>query len=245
MPTRFSNRYGARPRGQCVTAGCARATSRINGLCDRCTNNLRRHGEAQQTLPDTYALDDAVRRMEEARGRLKLLDLKALEARWTSLVDDCRGRAKPSFKVQKRLSYSKSDAEASALIRDVAEVMSFTRALDLLGAIRLLNIERPTTFRSEDAVACVAVELFRRAANVGRKFARILPGETRQHSYRKDVSKQTRLAAFRYINVGLGAAAEALAKREARRAEDAKAVRAEYWQAVQAIAEATPSVAAE
>jgi predicted amidophosphoribosyltransferase len=91
MPTRFSNRYGARPRGQCVTAGCARATSRINGLCDRCTNNLRRHGEAQQTLPDTYALDDAVRRMEEARGRLKLLDLKALEARWTSLVDVCRG----------------------------------------------------------------------------------------------------------------------------------------------------------
>jgi hypothetical protein len=244
MPTRFSNRYGARPRGQCVTAGCARTTSRINGLCDRCTNNLRRHGEAQQTLPDTYALDTAIR-MEEARGGLKLLDLKALEARWTSLVDDCRGRATPSFKVQKRLSYSKSDAEASALIRDVAEVMSFSRALDLLGAIHLLNIERPTTFRSEDAVACVAVELFRRAANVGRKFARILPGETHQHSYRQEVSKQTRLATFRYLNVGLGAAALALAKREAKREEDARATRASYWQAVQSIAEATPSVAAE
>ena len=242
MPTRFSNRY---PRGQCVTTGCARTTSRINGLCDRCTNNLRRHGEAQQTLPDTYALDTAIRRMEEARGRVKALDLAALERRWTEMADDCRGRATPSFKTHKRLSYSKSDAEASGLIRDLAEVMSFTRALDLLGAIHLLNIERPTTFRSEDAVACVAVELFRRAANVGRKFARILPGETHQHSYRQEVSKQTRLATFRYLNVGLGAAALALAKREAKREEDARATRASYWQAVQSIAEATPSVAAE
>jgi hypothetical protein len=71
MPTRFSNRYGARPRGQCVTPSCGRTTSRINGLCDRCTNNLRRNGEALQTLPDTYTLDAAIRRMEEARGRLK------------------------------------------------------------------------------------------------------------------------------------------------------------------------------
>ena len=202
MPTRFSNRYGARPRGQCVTAGCARGTSRMNGLCDRCTNNLRRHGEAQQTLPDTYALDDAIRRMEQQRARHKHLDVAALERRWTELVDDCRGRATPSFMTHKRLSYSKSDAEASALIRDIAEVMSSTRALDLLGAAYLIQIERPTAYRSEGAFACTVVELFRRTANVGRKFARILPGETRQHSYRKDVSKQTRLAAFRYINVG-------------------------------------------
>ena len=237
---RFTTRYG-HPRGQCRTDGCSRSTSRMNGLCDRCSNNLRRFGHALQELPDTYALDAAIRRMEQQRGRLKGLDLEALEARWVTLVDDCRGRATPSFKAHKRLSYSKWDAEASATIRDLAESLTFTRALDLLGALHLIRIERPTTFRSDgsgssdEAFACCVVELMRRAGNVGRRFARVLPGETRQHSYRKELSRNTRLAAARYLNVGLGAAAVALAKREAAREEAARATRANYWDAVAAI----------
>jgi hypothetical protein len=33
-----------------------------------------------------------------ASGRLKTLDLEALEARWTTLVDDCRAKATPTYK---------------------------------------------------------------------------------------------------------------------------------------------------
>ena len=86
--------------------------------------------------------------MEEARGRLKTLDLEALEARWAALVSDCRAKATPAYKDHHILSYTGWDREASQLIRDVSEAISFTRALDLLGAIHLMTIERPGFFKS-------------------------------------------------------------------------------------------------
>jgi hypothetical protein len=242
MPaTRFTTRYGSPPARLCTTEGCTRQASNIAYLCHRCVNHLRRFGHPLQDLPDTYSLDAAIRRMEEQRARLRALDIAALEARWTTLVDDCRGRAEPSFKAHKRLSYNKWDAEASVTIRDLAESLSFNRALDLLAAMHLLNIERPHAFRSEESFACCVVEQFRRAGNVGRGWARVLPGETRQHSYRKELSRPTRLATASYLNVGLGAAALALAKREAKREAQAKATQADYYAVVRALAQADQS----
>ncbi len=55
------------------------------------------------------------------------------------------------------------------------------------------------------------------------------------HSYRREVSRNTRLAAARYLMVGLGAAAVALARREAKRAENERATRADYYRAIEAI----------
>jgi hypothetical protein len=234
---RMTQRYGYAPARQCITGGCSQTASpnSLSGRCWRCVGRLRRLGDALQELPETYTLDAYVRRMEEARGALKLLDLDALEARWTDLVAECRGRAVPSFKTRKRLSYNVWQQEASAIIRDLGDALSFTRALDLLGAIHLLAIERPQTFRSEDALACCVVELFRRAANVGRRWGKTRAVDGLQPSYRVEVAKQTRLETARYLNIGLGAAAAALAKRAAEKADQAKQVRSDYYAAVAAI----------
>jgi hypothetical protein len=63
------------------------------------------------------------------------------------------------------LSYNGWTREASQLIRDVSEAISFTRALDLLGAIHLMQIER-RFFKTEESMACRTVELLRRTSRV-------------------------------------------------------------------------------
>ena len=240
MTSRFLARYSDRLNTHtCSTEGCSRTARTMSGRCSACTHRMRRFGHPLQALPSTAELDKYVRRLEEARGRLKLLDIEALERRWTELVADCRGRATPTFKDQKVLTYNGWEREASALIRDISESISFTRALDLLGAIHLMQIERGA-FRSDEALACCTVELMRRAANVGTKVVSMnAHNGTISNSYRREMSRNTRLAAARLLNVGLGAAAVALAKREAKRADETKATRTDYWAAVAAIEQAT------
>jgi hypothetical protein len=114
--------------------------------------------------------------------------------------------------------------------------MTFTRALDLMTALHLFHIERPHAFRSDDAFKAVTVEVFRRAANVGIKFAPLKPGATSQISYRKALSLPSRLATAGYLQLALGAAGEALAKREAKRADQERDTRSAYYEAVNAIA---------
>ena len=58
-------------------------------------------------------------------------------------------------------------------------------------------------------------------------------------SYRREMSKNSRLAAASLLNVGLGAAAQALAKRESARADQERATRSAYFNTVQAILDAT------
>jgi hypothetical protein len=66
--------------------------------------------------------------------------------------------------------------------------MTFARALDLMTALHLFRIDRPHAFRSEDAFKAVMVETFRKAANVGLRFAPLRPGASRQQGYRKALS---------------------------------------------------------
>jgi hypothetical protein len=235
MTSRFVARYAQAPTRQCSSPGCARTVQRVAARCHQCANRLRRFGAVDQTLPHVHEMDKFVRRLEEARGALKTLDMEALEARWTELVGDCRGRATPTYKDQKVLSYNGWEREAAALIRDVSENISFTRALDLMGAVLLMQHERGT-FRSDDALACCTVELMRRAANVGTKVVRMnAHNQTISNSYRREMSRNSRLACARLLNVGLGAAAAALAKRAAAKADQAKQVRSDYYAAVAAI----------
>jgi Pyruvate/2-oxoacid:ferredoxin oxidoreductase gamma subunit len=133
------------------------------------------------------------------------------------------------------------DREASTAVRDISEGdgMTFIRCLDLLTALHLMEIERPHAFRSEDSFKAVVVEVFRKAANVGLKFAPLRPGATRQQGYRRAMTLPTRLATAGYLNMALGGAASALAKLEAKRADEAKAARSDYWSAVAAL-EAAP-----
>jgi hypothetical protein len=162
------------------------------------------------------------------------------------LVDDCRGRATPTFKDKHVLTYNGWEREASALLRDIGEQITFTRALDLLGAIHLLNLERPAFFKSdssgsnEDALACCTIELLRRTSRVGcAVVAMNAHNGTIAKSYRRELSRNSRLAAARMLNVGLGGAAMALAKREAKRAEEELSVRQSYWATVRALEQAT------
>jgi hypothetical protein len=237
MPSRFQARYSGQLHIRtCSTDACGRTASGISSRCNRCANNLRRFGHELQTLPSTSELDKFIRAAEEQRGRLKHLDLAALEARWVNLVDDCRANATPSYKDQKVLSYNGWEREASALIRDIAESITFTRALDLLGAILLLNLERPLAFKSEEAMACSIVELFRRTSRVGCKVVSMnTHNGTIENSYRREMSRNSRLAAARLLMTGLGAAAMALAKRSSRQEAEAKKVREAYWQTVRAL----------
>jgi hypothetical protein len=239
-PGRFAQRYsGQTHTRQCTVEGCSNTTRQMNGKCGTCTARLRRFGDCLQTLPTTAELDKFIRRMEEARGRLKQLDLKALEARWTVLVDDCRAKATPAYKDRHILSYNGHEREASQLIRDVSESISFTRVLDLLGAIHLMQLERKF-FKGDEALACSTVELLRRTSRVGCKVVAMNNANgTINRSYRREMGKESRLAAARMIAVALGGAAQALAKREAKRESEAKAVQSDYWSAVHAIESAT------
>jgi hypothetical protein len=173
--------------------------------------------------------------MEEARGRLKNLDLAAIEARWVVLVEDCRAMATPAYKDRHILTYNGYSREAAQLIRDIADVIPFTRALDLLGAIHLLQMERKF-FKNDEALACSTVELMRRTSRVGcHVVAMNNTNGTIGKSYRREMGRDSRLACAKMLNVSLGAAAAALAKREHKRADEAKAVQAGYWASVNAI----------
>ena len=59
---------------------------------------------------------------------------------------------------------------------------------------------------------------------------------TIRRSFRQEVSRGTRQAAGKMIRLGLGGAAQALAQREAKKADRERETRTAYWQAVQAIA---------
>jgi hypothetical protein len=238
-----ANRFQARYSGQtsariCSTEGCSNTTKQMNGTCGTCSGHLRRFGHPLQTLPTTAEMDKFIRRMEEARGRLKNLDLAALEARWTTLVDDARAKATPSYKDKGTLSYTGWEREAAQLIRDVSDVIPFTRALDLLGAIHLMQIERHT-FKSDEAFQCSTVELLRRTSRVSCKVVAMNnTNGTISRSYRREMGKDSRLACAKLLMVSLGSAAQALAKRESKRADEAKAVQSDYWAAVHAIEQA-------
>jgi hypothetical protein len=236
MPSRFTGRYGhTQPTRQCSTDGCSGTARNMSGRCHTCSGHLRRFGHPLQTLPTTAEVDKFIRRMEEARGRLKNLDIEALSARWTTLVDDCRAMATPSYKDHHILSYTGWTREAAQLIRDVSEAIPFTRVLDLLGAIHLMQMER-RTFKSDEALACSTVELLRRTSRVScRVVAMSNHNGTITRSYRREMGKDSRLACAKMLTVALGAAAQALAKREAARAGEVKAVQADYWATVHAI----------
>jgi hypothetical protein len=236
MP-RLYDRYGhTQPARTCSTPACSGTTKAINGRCHTCAARLRRFGDCLQTLPSTTELDKFIRRIEEARGRLKTLDIAALEARWTALISDCRARATPAYKDHHILSYSGWEREASQLIRDISEAIPFTRALDLLGAIQLMAIERQGFFKSDEAFSCCVVELLRRTSRVScQVVAMNNTNGTIARSYRRELGKNSRLACAKMLNVALGSAAQALAKRESKRADETKAVQANYWATVAAI----------
>jgi hypothetical protein len=246
MPTshRIFDRYGHNPNHStrtCQTDGCSREAKEISHICWVCGNNKRRFGHPLQEAPLDSTLAPFIRRAETQRARHQHLDVAALEARYWTVVDGCRGSAEPSFREKGKLSFNVHDREGSALIRDIAEAdgMTFTRTLDLMTALHLFRIERPHAFRSDDAFKAVMVETFRKAANVGLMFAPLRPGANRQQGYRKALSLPSRLATAGYLQLALGAAGEALAKREAKRADQERATRSSCYDAVQAIEQAS------
>ena len=118
----------------------------------------------------------------------------------------------------------------------MGESLSFTRAFDLIGALHLIAIERPGFFKSDEAFACSSVEALRRAARIGRFVTEMRESNgTIARSFRVEVPKNTRLAAAKYIHLGAGAAAQALAKLESKRADETKAIQADYWATVATI----------
>jgi hypothetical protein len=208
----------------------------MNGTCGTCSARQRRFGHALQTLPTSYDLDTAVRRMETQRASLKLLKVEVLERRWQEMVAECRGQAEPSYRTSGRFTHNKWDTDASRIIRDMGEGLSFTRAFDLLGALHLISIERPGFFKSDEAFACSTVEVLRRAANIGRFVTEMRESNgTIRRSFRQEVPRNSRLATAKLLHMGAGVAAAALAKLEAAKAEKAKATRGDFWATVAAL----------
>ena len=237
--SRFAQRYGAPQRitRTCSTPGCGRTAPKGHvDRCHTCTGRLRRFGHPLQTLPAHYDLDTAIRRMETQRASVSnVFDFPALERRWQETVDTCRGNAEPSYRTQGRFTHNKYETAASAIIRDIGEALTLTRAFDLVAALHLLQIERGA-FRTEEALEFCTVEALRRAAGIGRFITEMRESNgTIRRSFRQEVSRGTRQAAGKMIRLGLGVAAQALAKKESKRADEAKAVRTNYWQAVAAI----------
>jgi hypothetical protein len=236
-PGRFAQRYSNQTHTRtCIVEGCSRTTQQVSGRCGTCTARLRRFGHPLQTLPTSYDLDTAVRRMETQRASLKLLDVAALERRWQEMVTECRGQAEPSYRTSGRFTHNKWDTDASRIIRDMGEGLSFTRAFDLIGALHLIAIERPGFFKSDEAFACSTVEVLRRAANIGRFVTEMRESNgTIRRSFRQEVPRNSRLATAKLLHMGAGVAAAALAKLEAAKAEKAKATRGDFWATVAAL----------
>jgi hypothetical protein len=134
------------------------------------------------------------------------------------------------------ISYSGWEREGAQVIRDVAESgVPFTRILDLLSAIHLMDAERGVWLTDEARSACT-VELVRRAAKVGAQVTAMNKRNgTVARSYRREMSLNSRLAAGRMLDVGLGAFARALAKRASAHIEQTKAVREGYHAVLAAI----------
>jgi hypothetical protein len=236
MPTvnRCTQRYGTTTTRTSSTPACSGTVKGISTRCSRCRHNNSRLGHELQTLPATRELDKHIRGAEEERGSLKHLDLAALETRWTLMADDCRAKCTPSYKDKGTLSYSSYEREASQLIRDVSEAISFTRALDLLTAVHLLHLEG--RWRSDEAMACSMVELLRRTSRVGcRVVAMNNSNGTIERSYRRELSRPSRLAAARMLMVALGGACAALALRKFKRVDQERAALTTYYEAVRAI----------
>jgi hypothetical protein len=238
MP-RLYDRYGSITTHQCSTQGCTRTAKSISRRCWVCDNNQRRFAHPLQQPPHDGELAPFVRRAETQRASHKAPNIAALEAHFHAVVSRCRGQASPSYRENGRLTFNVHDREASAAVRDISEGggMTFIRCLDLLTALHLMEIERPHAFRSEDAFKAVVVEVFRKAANVGLKFAPLRPGATRQQGYRRAMTLPTRMATAGYLNMALGGAASALAKLEAKRADSERSTRADYWQTIRALEE--------
>ena len=65
MPPTFTARYSGQTYTRtCSTEGCSNTTATMSGRCGKCVARLRRFGHPLQTLPTSYDLDTAVRRME-------------------------------------------------------------------------------------------------------------------------------------------------------------------------------------
>ena len=235
--TRFAARYAQAPTRTCSTEGCSRTAARIAGRCHVCASRVRRFGHPLQLLPTSYDIDTAIRRMETQRASVSnVFDFPALERRWQETVDVCRGNAEPSYRTQGRFTHNKYETAASAIIRDIGEALTFTRAFDLVAALHLLQIERGA-FRTEEALEFCTLEALRRAAGIGRFITEMRESNgTIRRSFRQEVSRGTRQAAGKMIRLGLGVAAQALAQREAKRADRERETWTAYWQAVQAIA---------
>jgi hypothetical protein len=242
--TRFTQRYANAPIRECSTPGCHRTATSLSPRCYTCAGRLRRFGHPEQRLPHSLELDGYIRRAEGARGRIKhLLQDGALEARWANVVSDCRANAEPSYRQSGRFTHNKHATQAAALVRDIAENTAFLRALDLMTAFHLMNLE--TRFRSPEAFACSTVELMRRAANVGRFITEQRESNgTIRRSFRKEVSKEVRLEAARLLELGLGAAARELAKLEHTRAAREAATQRAAYNSIQSIADLAESAAA-
>jgi hypothetical protein len=233
MP-RFTDRYGHQSARTCSTEGCSGTSKTINGKCHTCIARLRRFGDCRQTLPTTAELDRSIRAAEEERGALKNLDIGALEARWTTLVNDCRAKATPSFKDKGTLSYSSYEREAAQLLRDISEAITFTRVLDLLTAVHLLHLEG--RWRSDEAMACSMVELLRRTSRVSCQVtAQNNHNGAIKCSWRRELGKNSRLAAARMLTVALGGACAALALRKSKRADQERAARTAYYDVVRSL----------
>jgi hypothetical protein len=120
------------------------------------------------------------------------------------------------------------------MCRDMFEQIPLTRAIDLLGAMRLLSLTNPSFFRSEEAFRCTTIEILRRETLHGRHVVSV-DEETGSlsHTYRRDVSRQTRNEAFRYLYAAVGAAAYKLADLEFTRGPREKDIQANYYAAIE------------
>src|ERR1700681_3034669 len=105
MPNRFTARYGSIHARTCTTEGCTREAKNLAQRCWVCGNNLRRFAHPLQEAPLDSELAPFIRRAETQRARHQHLDVAALEARYQSVVDGCRGKAEPSFREQGKVSF--------------------------------------------------------------------------------------------------------------------------------------------
>jgi hypothetical protein len=248
MTNRFAQRYGANSPhfNTCTVDGCTSPPrSGLSGFCDLHRTRLRRLGDPAQSVPDSHRMTELCRRMETQRGSLRMPDtFKALEAQWSQVIATLAGIATPTYGNQRRLTHNKWETEAATMLRDVFEQMTLTRALDLLGALMLLRLERPGFFRSDEAFRCTVIEMFRRETIHGRHIVSVNEETGGIHGYRRDVSRQTRNAAFNFLFSAIGAAAQALATREHRRSTEEATLKQSYRAAIEAIESAASSAAA-
>jgi hypothetical protein len=194
----------------------------FNYRCSACDHRLKRHGAENATGLLRREIDPYAEAAYQVRERnLYRVDWAALRAEYEAVVKRCRSFEK---ECQRGNPYQKHERYACNVMVQIAENVPYERGLDLVAALWMFQLLRPSRFRGSDQVFAFAVgNVLRKEGRADRRFrvgsprSRTLNPERVEY---RELNRETRHTLYRLINAAFGRAAVHIAKLEVDRATE-------------------------